>query len=90
MCEIKYDNKYFKPKWVVHYNIKEVEMLSDFYTKLYYFRHKDGRDMYRRDMCCGIWELNGGALSFCSLRKLTLNEIDKIRNIYFEQEGFMF
>lgn len=85
MCAVELDNKHFEAKSVINYNIKEVEMLSDDLTKVYYFRYKDVLTV-----CCGIWELNGGAFLFCSLRKLTLNEIDKIRNIYFKREGFMF
>ena len=83
--EIGYDNKYFKPKLVVHYNIEEVEMLSNDNINNYCFYHKDVLIA-----CCGIWELNGGSTLFCSLRKLTSSEIDKICNIYFEQEYFMF
>ena len=84
--EIKYDNKHFKPKWVVHYNIEEVEILNYTYNiSNYCFRYKD-----ELKVCCGLWELNGGSVLFCSLKKLTLNEIDKILNIYFKREHFMF
>ena len=85
MYQIGFDNKNFKTNGIINYNIEEVEMLIDDLTQVYYFRYKDVLTV-----CCGIWELNGGVFLFCSLRKLTLNEIDKIRNIYFKRKGLMF
>ena len=94
MYGIGYDNGHFKPKMVVNCNIEEVEILRYEHTELYYFRYKDilhvSRVVGDLKVCCGLWELNGGLGFFCSLRKLTSNEIDKIRNIYFKREGFVF
>lgn len=72
--EIGYDNKYFKPTLDYHYNIEEVEMLNDDLTKEYYFRYKDVLTV-----CCGIWELNGGEFLFCSLKKMSKNQLNKLR-----------